>query len=69
MFFCGHDDNCTPFNTDEAIEKAKHVVQNYYSVVGVLEDLNTTLTVLEHYIPKFFAGATEIYWSKCKYFT
>jgi hypothetical protein len=29
--------------------------------VGVLEDLNSTLTVLEHYIPRFFRGATRVY--------
>lgn len=54
----------SPFNSAEAIEKAKRVVDEHYSVVGVLEDMNTTLTVLEHYIPKFFKGATDIYYSK-----
>lgn len=55
----------SPFNSAEAIEKAKRVVDEHYAVVGVLEDMNTTLTVLEHYIPKFFKGAIEIYYSKC----
>lgn len=36
-------------------------------MVGVLEDINTTLTVLEHYVPKFFEGAKEVYWSEYAY--
>ena len=30
--------------------------------VGVLEDLNMTLAVMEAFMPRFFRGATEIYW-------
>lgn len=57
-----------PFNTKGAVEKAKYVVETQYSVVGVLEDLNTTLAVLEKYVPRFFAGATEIYYNEIKNF-
>lgn len=46
------------------MQKAKENVEKYYAVVGVLEELNMTLTVLEHYLPKFFAGALDVYWSK-----
>lgn len=51
-----------PFNTQDALERAKHVVENEYAVVGVLEDFNTTLRVLENYIPRFFRGASDIYY-------
>lgn len=64
MFFCGHHPNCLPFNTQGALELAKRAVEQQYAVVGVLEDLNTTLTVLERYIPRFFTGASSIYWSE-----
>lgn len=57
-----------PFNSKGALEKAKYVVETQYSVVGVLEDLNTTLAVLEKYIPRFFAGASEIYFNEIKSF-
>jgi hypothetical protein len=30
----------------------------------VLEDLNTTLAVLEKYIPRFFKGATQTYFDE-----
>ena len=43
---------------------AKENVEKHYAVVGVLEELNKTLTVLEHYVPRFFNGAKDIYYSK-----
>jgi len=62
MFFCGHDKECTPFNSVGAMERAKHAVESQYAVVGVLEDFNTTLSVFEKYIPRFFSGAADIYY-------
>ena len=52
------------FNTEIAMRRAMHNVESHYAVVGVLEDLNKTLTVLEHYVPRFFKGALNTYWSK-----
>ncbi len=46
------------------MRKAKENVEKHYAVVGVLEELNKTLTVLEHYVPRFFKGALNTYWSK-----
>ena len=57
VFFSG-------FNTEVAMRKAKENVEKHYAVVGVLEELNKTLTVLEHYVPRFFKGAKDVYWSK-----
>lgn len=37
-------------------------MEQRYAVVGVLEDFNVTLTVFEHYIPRFFKGATKVYY-------
>ncbi|XP_044570412.1 heparan sulfate 2-O-sulfotransferase pipe [Drosophila ananassae] len=51
-----------PFNTPAAIAKAKQNVERDYSVVGSWEDVNVTLTVLEHYIPRFFKGVTDLYY-------
>jgi hypothetical protein len=39
-------------------------VEQQYAVVGVLEDFNVTLTVFEHYIPRFFRGASNVYYGK-----
>ena len=52
------------FNTEIAMRKAKENVEKHYAVVGVLEELNKTLTVLEHYVPRFFKGAKDVYWSE-----
>ena len=52
------------FNTEIALRLAKENVEKHYAVVGVLEELNKTLTVLEHYVPRFFKGAKDVYWSK-----
>jgi len=68
MFFCGQDDDCTGFNTEIAMKKAMHNVEKNYAVVGVLEDMNKTLAVLEHYVPKFFKGATNTYWEDMRNF-
>lgn len=43
------------------MDKAKKAVEENYAVVGVLEDLNTTLAVLEHYVPRFFRGVSQVY--------
>jgi len=69
MFFCGHSEDCTGFNTEIAMRKAKENVEKHYAVVGVLEELNKTLTVLEHYVPRFFKGARDVYWNEIQIFS
>ncbi|KAF2355549.1 Sulfotransferase [Trinorchestia longiramus] len=68
-FFCGQDSECTGFNTKYAIQKAKENVEKHYAVVGILEEMNMTLTVLEHYVPRFFKGAKSLYWNEVKRFS
>ena len=46
------------------MKKAKENVEKYYAVIGLLEELNKTLTVLEHYVPVFFKGALDTYYSE-----
>lgn len=47
-----------------AMQKAKHTVESEYAVVGTWEDTNITLTVLEHYIPRYFRNAKVAYYCK-----
>eukprot|EP00096_Caligus_rogercresseyi_P013506 TRINITY_DN613_c0_g1_i5.p1 TRINITY_DN613_c0_g1~~TRINITY_DN613_c0_g1_i5.p1 ORF type:complete len:362 (+),score=70.11 TRINITY_DN613_c0_g1_i5:37-1122(+) len=68
-FFCGQEDECTGFNTKVAMKKAMENVERHYAVVGVLEELNKTLTVLEHYVPRFFKGALNTYWNEVQVFS
>ncbi|XP_032586988.2 heparan sulfate 2-O-sulfotransferase pipe [Drosophila mojavensis] len=44
------------------MQKAKHTVESEYAVVGTWEDTNITLTVLEHYIPRYFRHAKVAYY-------
>merc|ERR1712001_587479 len=69
MFFCGHKEDCTGFNTEIAMKKAMENVEKHYAVVGILEELNKTLTVLEHYVPRFFKGALNTYWNEVHMFS
>jgi len=64
MFFCGHSEDCVGFNTERALNIAKENVEKHYAVVGVLEEMNKTLTVLEHYVPRFFKGARDVYYNE-----
>ncbi|XP_062134242.1 heparan sulfate 2-O-sulfotransferase pipe-like isoform X2 [Drosophila sulfurigaster albostrigata] len=64
LFFCGQNPKiCMPFNSLEAMQRAKRNVEKRYAVVGTWEDTNTTLSVLETYIPQFFAGARDEYYA------
>ncbi|XP_068618451.1 heparan sulfate 2-O-sulfotransferase pipe [Battus philenor] len=68
LFFCGHEPQCTPFNSKESLQRAKRVVEQQYAVVGVLEDMNATLLAFERYIPRFFQGALQLYWEELNTF-
>lgn len=41
--------------------RAKSNVEQAYAVVGVLEELQASLRAFEAKIPKFFAGASQLY--------
>ncbi|KQS44237.1 heparan sulfate 2-O-sulfotransferase pipe isoform X4 [Drosophila erecta] len=64
LFLCGQNMAvCMPFNSHEAMQRAKKNVEKHYAVVGTWEDTNTTLSVLEGYIPRFFGGAKDEYYA------
>ncbi|XP_042861363.1 heparan sulfate 2-O-sulfotransferase pipe-like [Penaeus japonicus] len=63
-FFCGHDAFCPIFGDREGLHRAKQVVEKDFAVVGILEDWNKTMAVLEHYVPRYFKGATDIFHEK-----
>ena len=53
-FYCGHEPECDEFGSEAALSIAKRNVEKYFAVVGVLESLDKSLEVLEHYVPRFF---------------
>ena len=56
MAFCGHDPFCGEFNGERALAVAKENVDRHYAVVGVIEELNKTLEVMEAFMPDVFPG-------------
>ena len=60
-FFCGHASECRYFESEAALAKAKENVERYYAVVGVLEQFDASLEVLEAYVPRYFAKAAATY--------
>ncbi|XP_024945526.1 heparan sulfate 2-O-sulfotransferase 1 [Cephus cinctus] len=61
LHFCGQDPRCTQRNSSWALEQAKTNVLRWCPVVGILEDIEVTLKVLENTFPYFFNGALEVY--------
>lgn len=62
-YFCGQEPACQFLNDPWAINKAKQNIEQYYAVVGTLEQINVTLQVLETVLPQFFGGAYKIFHS------
>ncbi|XP_054711643.1 uronyl 2-sulfotransferase-like [Uloborus diversus] len=62
-YFCGQEPQCQYLNDPWALNKAKQNIEQYYAVVGILEQMNVTLQILETVLPQFFGGAFKIYLS------
>lgn len=60
-YFCGSALECSQIGNFRALQQAKFNLERYYSVVGVMSDLQTTLRVMEAYLPAFFAGAEQLF--------
>jgi dermatan/chondrotin sulfate uronyl 2-O-sulfotransferase UST len=65
-YFCGQQDECSVLQSKWALETAKANIEHWYPVVGILEDLQMTLFVLENKLPLFFKGASHIYFNELK---
>ena len=48
-------------NSTRALAQAKRNIERYYPVVGVLEQFDDTLRVLEKAVPNFFTGVYKLY--------
>ncbi|XP_062510246.1 uronyl 2-sulfotransferase-like [Corticium candelabrum] len=58
-FFCGQEEACRE-PSSWALEKAKANVRDKYLVVGILEEYEDTLRVLEKLLPIYFKGIVDI---------
>ncbi|TKC45462.1 hypothetical protein EI555_021659, partial [Monodon monoceros] len=60
-FFCGHSSECWNVGSRWAMDQAKYNLVNEYFLVGVTEELEDFIMLLEAALPRFFRGATELY--------
>ncbi|XP_041064512.1 heparan sulfate 2-O-sulfotransferase 1 isoform X2 [Carcharodon carcharias] len=60
-FFCGHSSECWNVGSKWALEQAKYNLVNEYLLVGITEELEDFIMLLEAALPRFFRGATELY--------
>uniref|UniRef100_A0AAV2KG76 Uronyl 2-sulfotransferase n=1 Tax=Knipowitschia caucasica TaxID=637954 RepID=A0AAV2KG76_KNICA len=59
-YFCGQHPKCREPGV-WALEKAKQNVMENYLLVGILEELEDVLLLLERLLPQYFSGAVDIY--------
>eukprot|EP00095_Tigriopus_kingsejongensis_P001647 maker-scaffold801_size95070-snap-gene-0.18 protein:Tk01647 transcript:maker-scaffold801_size95070-snap-gene-0.18-mRNA-1 annotation:"heparin sulfate o-sulfotransferase-like" len=60
-WFCGHFKQCWEPGNRWALEQAKFNLVHKYFLVGVTEELETFIELLEMTLPRFFQGATRMY--------
>ncbi len=59
-FFCGHSPECDTVESEAMFRLAVRNVDRYYAVVGVLEEWQKSLAVLEAFLPRYFKGARQL---------
>ncbi|XP_039249257.2 uronyl 2-sulfotransferase-like, partial [Styela clava] len=59
-FFCGQTSACSR-GSYESVEIAKRHIDEDYFFVGLLEEFETSLQILEKILPKYFFGAMDVW--------
>lgn len=67
-YFCGFDPVCTESSSKTRMDLAKRHISDNYLLIGMTEDFENTLKLLEIMIPQYFKGA-EAAWTKIANFT
>lgn len=64
-FFCGQESLCDDTkrrpNSSAALALAKYNIEHFYLFVGLLEYMDSSLKLLEHVYPSFFAGIADVH--------
>ena len=64
-FFCGQESMCDDTkrrpNSSAALALAKSNIERFYLFVGLLEHMDSSLKLLEHIFPSFFAGIADVH--------
>lgn len=58
-FFCGHHAECWVPGSEWALQQAKTNLAKEYFLVGITEQMEEFITLLEISLPRFFHGALE----------
>nr|XP_039252432.1 uronyl 2-sulfotransferase-like [Styela clava] len=61
-YFCGFDEVCSIRSRDRIELAKKHIDENYYAI-GLTEEFENTIKLLEKMLPSFFKGVTRL-WNK-----
>lgn len=59
-YFCGNSPGCSS-RSQWAVDKAKANIENSYLFVGLIEELDLSLDILENLLPRYFDNARGIY--------
>ncbi|CAF1332592.1 unnamed protein product [Didymodactylos carnosus] len=65
-FFCGHQSYCGEVNSFRAFQQAKWNIEKYYTVVGLTEQFDEFLFVLQRLIPRYFRNVYQLYQTEGK---
>jgi len=60
-WFCGYFKKCWEPGNRWALEQAKHNLANKYFLVGLTDELESFIEVLEATLPSFFRGASKMF--------
>ena len=60
-YFCGSDPECWDPGNKKALQKAKANVANHYFLVGITEELDKFIELLEKSVPRFFRSTLKTY--------
>ena len=55
-YFCGQERFCLLHNDRRALQRAMYNIDQAYAVVGILEDLNLSLSAFQRYLPRIFSN-------------
>ena len=59
-YFCGSAQECRTIGNRDGLQRAKYNAEKYYSVIGVLEELELSFKVMELYLPNYFQNFTQL---------
>merc|ERR1712150_225363 len=65
-YFCGQSSDCSVLGSRWALDQALINIETFFPVVGVLEDLHSTFSVLQTKLPQFFNGVHNLYNNELK---